>query len=265
MTYRFFHTFYTFFRTVFHPDKQFEKDKLLPFIFFIAVVGSLPSCSSASSQSYSHPTQRPYVINNKIYYPIPSSYGFSQTGIASWYGRDFHGRTTSNGETYNMHAMTAAHKTLPMNTVLLITNLENNKEIVVRVNDRGPFVKGRIVDLSYTGAKKLSLLSKGTAKVRITALGDAGKNTDQLKKMARDFYNGEFYVQIGSFKTLQYAVRLQSRFIEAGHNTFIQKYQSNGAVYHRVQVYVGKTLMGAQQAQRILENRGYKNAFVIAR
>ena len=164
-----------------------------------------------------------------------------------------------------MYAMTAAHKTLPMNTVLLVRNSANGREIVVRINDRGPFVKGRIIDLTYTGAKKLDMLGTGTSRVQIVALGDAGKNRAQLEQMAKNFYNGEFYVQIGSFKNRSYAVRLQKRFLEAGHNTYIQKYNGPDSVYHRVQVYVGNTLQGARQAQRILEGRGYKNAFVIAR
>ncbi len=226
----------------------------------------LPACSPAagSKKEYSHPTQKPYVINKRVYYPIPSSYGFTQTGIASWYGNDFHGRKTSNAETYNMYEMTAAHKTLPMDTILLVKNLENNKEIVVRVNDRGPFVRGRVIDLSYSGAKKLDILSKGTARVHLTALGDAKKDSAELRRMAKKFYTGEFYVQIGSFTNRNNALRLQQRFTQAGHTTLIQKYYGRDNVYHRVHVYVGKTLKGAEQEQKILEDRGYRDAFVIA-
>jgi len=239
---------------------------ILPcFILFFSAI--LLSCSSATSGSkkYSHPTQKPYMINRTVYYPIPSAYGFTQSGIASWYGQDFHGRKTSNGETYNMHDMTAAHKTLPMNTVLLVKNIDNGKEIVVRVNDRGPFVQGRIIDVSYAGAQKLDLITHGTARVQITALGDAKKDAEQIREMAKTFYTGEYYVQIGSFAQKSNALRLQQRFTQAGHTTFIQKYYGPDAIYHRVHVYVGKTLKGAEQAQRILEQRGYKGAFVIAR
>ncbi len=235
------------------------------FLFILILTTPLLSCSAPSPRNSSHNTQRPYIIKNKVYHPIPSAYGFSQKGIASWYGKHFHGRTTSNGETYNMYAMTAAHKTLPMNTILLVKNLENNREIVVRVNDRGPFVKGRIIDLTYTGAKKIGMIGKGTARVKITALGDAKKNDEQLQKMAKTFYTGTFYVQIASFKNLAAAKRLQGRFIKAGHQTFIQQYKTPDAVYHRVRVFVGQTLKGAHQARRILEQKGYKNAFVIAK
>ncbi len=108
------------------------------------------------------PTQRPYKINGRTYYPLPTSHGYVERGIASWYGKKFHGRKTSNGETYNMYAKTAAHKTLPMGTMLLVKNIANNKEIVVRVNDRGPFVKGRIIDLSLTGAREIDMVTEGT-------------------------------------------------------------------------------------------------------
>ena len=229
---------------------------------------NLPACSSASpvssNKEYSHPTQKPYIINNRVYYPIPSSYGFTQKGVASWYGDDFHGRKTSNAETYNMYEMTAAHKTLPMDTILLVRNLENNREVVVRVNDRGPFVRGRIIDVSYTAAKKLDLVGKGTARVYITALGDAKKGSADLKRMAKNFYTGEFYIQIGSFTNRNNARRLQQRFTQAGHTTLIQKYYGPDKIYHRVHVYVGKTLKGAEQQREILESRGYKDAFVIA-
>ena len=234
----------------------------------IIVTAIIPGCSTASpgqSAQYSHPTQKPYKINSKTYFPIPSSYGFEQTGIASWYGADFHGRKTSNGETYNMYSMTAAHKTLPMNTVLLVRNLENNREIVIRVNDRGPFVRGRVIDLSYTAAKKLHVVGKGTARVSIVAMGEAGKNQDEIIQLARSFYEGDFYVQIGAFANPDNALRLQNRFIAAGHKTIIKKYRGSKTTYYRVHVYVGNTLKGARQARAILEKRGYHDAFVVAR
>ncbi len=234
-------------------------------VIVLSLSTSLPACSTAASKKhYSHPTQKPYVINNRIYYPIPSSYGFTQTGIASWYGEDFHGRKTSNAETYDMYEMTAAHKTLPMHTVLLVRNLENNREIVVRVNDRGPFVRGRIVDLSYTAAQKIGLIGRGTARVHLTALGDAQQGSEELKRLAKTFYEGEFYVQIGSFANQNNALRLQKRFTQAGHTTLIQKYYGPDRIYYRVHVYVGKTLQRAEQERIALERRGYKDAFVIA-
>jgi rare lipoprotein A len=234
------------------------------FCFFLLLTIGTTMAVASTGSGYLHPTQRPYRINNQVYYPIPSAYGFAQTGIASWYGDDFHGRPTSNGEPYDMHAMTAAHKTLPMGTMCAVKNLENGQEIVVRINDRGPFVKGRIIDLSYSAAKQLNIVGNGTANVRITALS-SDNNESQMMEMAQRFYSGDFYVQIGAFADTDNALRLQNRFLQAGHKTLIQKYEQDNGTYYRVHVYVGKTLQGAEQARTILEKRGYRNAFVIAR
>ena len=99
--------------------------------------------------------------------------GWTETGIASWYGGKFHGRRTANGEVYDMHGISAAHKTLPFDTVVEVRNLDNGKKLQVRINDRGPFVRGRIIDLSLGAAKKIDLVGPGTARVRIRVIGDA--------------------------------------------------------------------------------------------
>lgn len=212
-------------------------------------------------------TQRPYVINNKRYYPIPNSHGYRQKGLASWYGNGFHGNKTSNGEIYDMYASTAAHKVLPMNTLLLVRNLENGKETTVRVNDRGPFVQGRIIDLSLTAARELGIVNKGTARVEIIALGQKHKTPEGKTEIIaeQDFDKGEFYVQIGAFTQQNNALLLQRRFTEAGHTTVIQKFYTPTQLFYRVQVYVGQTLSGARQAENALLKAGYKGAFVIAR
>jgi len=112
-----------------------------------------------------------YVVFGKRYYVKRSNKNYRSRGIASWYGKKFHGRKTSNGETYNMYAMTAAHKTLRIPSYVRVTNLENGKVIVVRVNDRGPFVNNRIIDLSYAAAHKLGITRKGTGLVKIAVVG----------------------------------------------------------------------------------------------
>ncbi len=214
------------------------------------------------------PTQKPYRINNRLYSPLPSAIGYEEIGIASWYGKDFHGRTTSNGETYNMYNVTAAHKLLPMQTMLLVQNLDNGKELVVRVNDRGPFVQGRIIDLSYGAAKKLGLVSAGTAKVKVTALGELKRNTRTGKQSFRrvaDLRSGEYFVQIGAFTQKYNGIKLQEKFINAGHHTVMTKALINGHTFYRVQVYVGRTLNGARRSERALLQKGYKGAFVLAR
>ncbi|MBR1380035.1 MAG: septal ring lytic transglycosylase RlpA family protein [Alphaproteobacteria bacterium] len=112
----------------------------------------------------------PYSIYGETYYPLKSARGFSETGIASWYGNKFHGRPTASGEKFNQNAMTAAHKTLPFGTRVRITNLQNNKTAIVTINDRGPFKSGRIIDVSRAAARKLGMIGTGTARVKIKAL-----------------------------------------------------------------------------------------------
>jgi len=113
-----------------------------------------------------------YTVRGKQYKVLDSAIGFSDTGIASWYGKKFHGHLTSNGEIYDMYAMSAAHKNLPLPTYLKVTNLANHKSVVVRVNDRGPFHENRIIDLSYSAAYKIGMLQYGTAQVKIEAITD---------------------------------------------------------------------------------------------
>lgn len=212
-------------------------------------------------------TQRPYKINNHTYYPIPSADGYVESGIASWYGSDFHGRRTSNGEIYDMHEITAAHKLLPMQTMLLVQNLENGKQTIVRVNDRGPFIQGRIIDLSYGSAIKIGLIPSGIARVKITALGE-GKKTSSGEIIFTKHVNlrtGEYFVQIGSFLQKHNAIKLQDKFRKARHNAVITQAQVKGKLFYRVQVYVGKTLNGARRSEESLLAKGYRGAFILAR
>lgn len=249
---------------------KFSRHNLCVLFFATLILVMLSEGGAASTvkkQQQSVPwTQRPYVIGNRTYHPLPSAIGYQEIGIASWYGSDFHGRATSNGETYNMHDMTAAHKLLPMHTMLLVTNLDNGREIVVRVNDRGPFIKGRIIDLSLSAAKKLALVEKGTARVKVTALGEVkevyGKNSFTQH---RDFGKGEFYVQIGSFTLKNNGLRLQKRFLETGHKAVIRKTVVKGKTFYRVQVYAGTSLNNARLSESVLVSKGYTGAFLIAR
>ena len=238
----------------------------LPKLFFLLCILVFSFCSLAEGAK-PPATQRPYIINNKRYYPIPSSDGFRETGRASWYGKDFHGRLTSNGETYNMYAMTAAHKTLPMNTMLLVKNIENDKRLVVRVNDRGPFVSGRVIDLSYKAAHQLGVVSNGTAKVQLVALaeGTVNKKGGSPTLVYKDLSIGEFYVQIGAFSQKINAIKLQKRFTDAGHTTVIQKIFGPQSILYRVHVYAGKTLQDAKRAEKALHEHGYVGSFIIAR
>ena len=119
---------------------------------------------------------KPYQINGVWYYPAVQP-GYDETGIASWYGHDFHGKYTANGEVYNMNALTAAHKTLPLPSLVQVTNLENGRSLQLKVNDRGPFVHGRVIDVSRRAAQLLGFDNQGTAKVRVSLIEDGAPDT----------------------------------------------------------------------------------------
>lgn len=129
-------------------------------------------------EPYAPANQRPYTVLGKHYVPLATGKGYSQEGLASWYGQKFHGHLTSNGEIYDMYAMTAAHKTLPLPSFARITNLANGNQAVVRINDRGPFHSERLIDLSYAAALKLGILSTGVAKIKLDVV-----HIDELGQM----------------------------------------------------------------------------------
>ncbi len=166
-----------------------------------------------------------------------------------------------------MHAMTAAHKTLPMNTILSIKNLNNGKSTVVRINDRGPFVQGRIVDLSFKAAKSLGITQHGIARVQAVALGEeaAAKSGEPPTLVYQDLSAGEFYIQIGAFTEASNAIKVQKQFTDSGHSATIQKDFEGDATVNRVQIYAGKTIQNAKRAENALHERGWVGAFVIAR
>jgi|TARA_B110000967_G_scaffold13220_1_gene12737 rare lipoprotein A len=133
----------------------------------------IPNAKPKSEPITNAGNKSPYQVFGKTYRVLPTSKGYKATGIASWYGTKFHGRLTSNGEVYNMYGMTAAHKSLPIPSYARVTNVENGKSVVVRINDRGPFHGARLIDLSYVAAMKLGYADKGTAKVLIEVIDTA--------------------------------------------------------------------------------------------
>lgn len=151
-----------------------------------------------------------YVVFNKSYDVLADSKGYLERGVASWYGRKFHGNQTSNGEVFDMLAMTAAHKSLPLPTYVRVTNLENNRQVVVRVNDRGPFHDNRIIDLSYAAAVKLGIEKKGTGFVQIQAITDPSSYRRAGEQTA-DTPIRKIYIQVGAFNNEINAIRLLDR------------------------------------------------------
>ncbi|WP_051184529.1 septal ring lytic transglycosylase RlpA family protein [Desulfatiglans anilini] len=224
-----------------------------------------------SSVTLLPPSQRPYTINGETYYPLPSASGYMETGKASWYGHPFHGRRTSSGETYDMHKVSAAHKVLPLGTYVLVENLANGKNIVLRINDRGPFVKGRIIDLSYAAASAIDIVSPGVADVRVTALAkEVGRDRSRtgIPKPVlepKDFSRGAFTVQAGAFKDKENAARVAER-LRAWFDKVdidVSAHPEAGTLY-RVRVSQAQSLFEAQAIERRLESLGFEEAFVTA-
>ncbi|SDU45501.1 septal ring lytic transglycosylase RlpA family protein [Desulfobacula phenolica] len=213
-------------------------------------------------------TQKPYKINGVKYTPLASATGFVQTGLASWYGKKFHGRKTANGEIYDMYAMTAAHKTLPLGTWVSVHNLENNKKIVVRINDRGPFVYGRIIDLSYTGAKKLGVLGPGTAKVKVTALGRATSYSEKTKNpiafTAVDYWKGNFTVQVGAFQVKANADNYRYKLSRNYQNAHIKPFEDYRGTFYRVRIGRFTNLKDAERFSDKLMEQDFSQAFAVA-
>lgn len=175
-------------------------------------------------------TMRPYTIRGKTYYPETVKVGDTQSGLASWYGPGFHGKSTSNGERYSMYAQTAAHKTYPMNTMVKVTNTNNGKSTIVRINDRGPFVAGRVIDLSKKAASDIDVVARGTAPVKLEVVGFYGK-TATISTPAKDrvFVGGNFMVQVGAFKNRTGAEIYKAQYDgESGYKTAVKEYNIDG-------------------------------------
>ena len=153
-----------------------------------------------------------YVIDGKRYFTLPSARGFVERGVASWYGKKFHGRRTSSGEIYDMYGMTAAHKALPLPTYVSVRNLSTGREIVVRVNDRGPFLKNRIIDLSYAAATKLGIARQGTGFVEVRALEPgstaSGIDADSRQAGPAQADPAGIFIQAGAFEVPENAAKL---------------------------------------------------------
>jgi rare lipoprotein A len=202
---------------------------------------------------------RPYKALGQWYQPIPDAKGFRQKGMASWYGPDFHGKRASSGEIYDMHAMTAAHRTLPLGTLVRVRHLQNNRSVDVRINDRGPFVREheRIIDLSYAAAQQLGMVGSGTAPVEVVAIGMAAGSPV-------DLYSGNFTFQIGAFSNRENAERLRSELNPRFGNAHIVEFEQEGRVLYRVRVGKCSSLNEAIAYEAQLKESGFTDAFAVA-
>lgn len=247
-----------------HPQTFFRR--LFAGVFLVAIFSSLVLASGCARKTVpppsrvpdtppgtTAPTARPYTVLGQTYHPLTSADGFSEEGIASWYGPKFHAKRTASGEIYNMYEMTAAHRILPMQTKIRVTNLGNGKSVVLRVNDRGPFAKDRIVDLSYAAAQELDVIRPGTARVRVEALGRWPGGIP-----------GRFYVQVGAFSLRENADKLKREMQNAGYRgTRVVVADVDGKSFWRVQVGEFQNLDQARAALGSLSSRN-PSAFVIA-
>lgn len=232
--------------------------------FFLSGCTTVKLSSEAPRKSSPGHTSRPkpYKALGKWYQPIESSHGFRQRGLASWYGKKFHGRKTSNGETYDMYEISAAHKTLPFDTYVRVHNLSNGKKLEVRINDRGPFVRGRIIDLSYKAARELGIVGPGTATVEIVALGVAVKQETEIKTEKSykpvDYYSGNFTFQVGAFIDRQNAEKRKAELDQKHKNAHIAKFNNGSEIFYRVRVGKFSTLEQARAYEKVLSDDGYE-------
>ena len=188
----------------------------------------------------------PYTVLGKTYHVLPTEAGYSERGVASWYGQKFHGHKTSNGEVFDMYQASAAHKSLPIPSFLRVTNLDNNRNIIVRVNDRGPFHGERLIDLSYAAALKLGYADRGTARVQLDAIIANGTERDRIAnpgarsntEVLTTAVRGQKYIQIGAFSELSLAQALSYQLRQlTSRPVFIRSVDNQaGGVLHRVRV-----------------------------
>ncbi|QSX29189.1 septal ring lytic transglycosylase RlpA family protein [Shewanella cyperi] len=208
-------------------------------------------------EPYSAQGNKPYTVLGKYYQVLPSGENFRQSGIASWYGQKFHGHLTSNGETYDMYTMTAAHKTLPIPSYVRVFNLDNQKQIIVRVNDRGPFHEGRIIDLSYAAAHKLGVLQTGTARVQIETIYFPPPSTLPLAELAD---NQSYFVQL--------LASADKAKLERLGQELQRKYQLNYRLVQVQQLYrlqlgpIGQQRL-ANQVLKTVQTEGYPSGYLV--
>ncbi len=233
-------------------------------------------------EPYSSSGNKPYAVFSKTYYPLSSPKNYRERGIASWYGKKFHGKRTSTGEAYDMYAMTAAHKTLPIPCYARVRNLRNGSSVVVRVNDRGPFLENRLIDLSYAAASRLGILATGTGLVEVEAIDLEAPTTLQAKAPsapavasaepavvttvslhaapAPRLPTPEIYVQVGAFSDLDNAERQRSALYRAGFAGVTIESEAN---LHRVRLGPVPDVEASDALLRRASSAGFDQAYVV--
>ena len=241
-------------------------------------------------EPYNRAASKPYTVNGKRYIPLESAVGYLEEGHASWYGKKYHGRKTAIGEVYDMFAMTAAHPTLPIPSYVRVTNVANQRSVVVRVNDRGPFIGNRIIDLSYVAAQKLKIVNAGTGQVIVESISPDASQDQQYRYTTpqpvrpqeipsqnqnngtvwqnpssppKPSYQspsfGQQWLQVGAFSIVSNAQKIQSELLSQGYND-AQIIQKDGLY----KVVVGPYAQGQlDSTYRSLKGRGYSVVRVV--
>jgi rare lipoprotein A len=233
-----------------------------------------------------HKTGKSYQVAGRWYTPLQNEGRYDQTGIASWYGKKFHGLRTANGEIYDMHALSAAHKTLPLPSLMRVTNLENGRSITVRVNDRGPFVKDRLIDLSYAAATALGYAKQGTAHVRVQSLQIKPSSQQETLAMGAKLKashlpnsihvsspdqltlpatatTGKIFVQLGAFGSKANASRLQNKLkrnFPAAHTVAVHIAKRT---LYRVRIGPFEDLVKIEKIVLSLQQKGFEKPMVM--
>ncbi|WP_394130467.1 septal ring lytic transglycosylase RlpA family protein [Shewanella maritima] len=198
-----------------------------------------------------------YTVRGKSYTVLTTGKGFKESGDASWYGSKFHGHLTSNGETYDMYSMSAAHKTLPLPSYVRVTNLDNNKQVIVRVNDRGPFHPGRVIDLSYAAAHRIDMLKTGTARVAIETIHFDSPESLALSELREDKIH---YIQLLASKD-KLKVNMLARELEEKYQ--VPSHIISGDGLHRLQLGpIGLHHVAEQLLQKV-KQQGYPQSYLI--
>ena len=220
-----------------------------------------------NSKAMHRATMRSYFVLGNRYYPKKTYTGEEFEGIASWYGPNFHAKKTSNGETYNMYAQTAASKTLPMNTMVKVYNKDNGKSTIVRINDRGPFVAGRIIDLSNKAAHDIDMVAKGTANILLTVVGHNAKLSNKINsnpKIKSKVHSNGYFLQVGAYSQIEGAKKVKRQYnelLDLPYKAVIKQSIINGTIINKVLISGFST---EQEADEFRNNNDIINAVIIS-
>jgi rare lipoprotein A len=236
-------------------------------------VSNVPDAVPKNEPLSKYGNPRQYQVFGKNYYTLSSAEGYHEKGIASWYGTKFHGRRTSSGEIYDMYKMTAAHKTLPLPTYAEVTNLENGKKVIVKINDRGPFHENRLIDLSYSAATKLGIIAKGTGLVEVKALTTPGKAnvmppvkepSTEVTASVKPLSSAEMFLQVGAYSSLSRAEQIKQKLQhEVTGVISITPFKSSQGTLYRVCIGPISNVEQGDSLATKLANLGFPNSHIV--